>query len=243
MKKIQNLACSILPMGLWLMIQTVAVTVFMEKVLKGEDSFVMALVDGIFLIPGILWFWKLQRETWKKKQDTADLTWKAWLRILIFGIVLQLAGILFLMLVQMFTPELMENHRQVMESLGMFSPSFLSVLYTAVLAPVTEELLFRGLTMKILSREFPFWMANMIQAFYFGLVHGNVVQGIYAFLIGLLLGLLLKKYGRLRACIACHAVVNTFGIIVSGQYIRTELLVLVLLLSLVGIKILNEDKK
>lgn len=84
-------------------------------------------------------------------------------------------------------PELMKSYSQVMDNLGMNSPTILSALYTLLLAPATEELIFRGLTLGILERAFPFWQANLLQAACFGLIHGNPVQGIYAFGAGLIL--------------------------------------------------------
>ena len=97
----------------------------------------------------------------------------------------------------------------------MTEPTFLPLLYTIVLAPVTEELIFRGLSLKILEMEFPFWAANILQAFYFGTMHGNMVQGIYAFLSGMVLGYLVKRKGTLAAGILCHFGVNLSGVLLG----------------------------
>ena len=42
----------------------------------------------------------------------------------------------------------------------------------------------------------------------FGCIHGNLVQGIYAFVIGLMLGYLAERYHSLLPCIILHFVVN-----------------------------------
>ena len=63
---------------------------------------------------------------------------------------------------------------------------------------------FRGLTLRILEGAFPFWAANILQALYFGIIHGNLVQGGYAFLAGMVLGYLVKRNGTLAAGILCH---------------------------------------
>ena len=110
----------------------------------------------------------------------------------------------------------MEHYGQVMESLGMNKPSFWSALYVAVLAPVTEELIFRGLTLKLLQKAFPFNAANVIQAFYFAVIHGNLVQGLYAFAIGLLLGKIVRKYGTLKSSVLCHVAVNVSGLLLGS---------------------------
>ncbi|MFQ6806449.1 MAG: lysostaphin resistance A-like protein [Lachnospiraceae bacterium] len=43
-------------------------------------------------------------------------------------------------------------------------------------APVVEELIYRGLTLKIFQKAFPFWAANVMQAALFGLMHMNLIQ-------------------------------------------------------------------
>src|SRR5699024_1464991 len=109
-----------------------------------------------------------------------------WLFLLpVAGLALQLLSGLYLRLVFAVFPEWLRYYTYVLDNLGMTEPTFLPLLYTIVLAPVTEELIFRGLSLKILEMEFPFWAANILQAFYFGTLHGNMVQGIYAFLSGM----------------------------------------------------------
>ena len=53
--------------------------------------------------------------------------------------------------------------------------------------------------------------ANLIQAVLFGIYHGNLVQGIYAFCIGVLLGYLAERYSSLIIPVMVHALFNLFG--------------------------------
>ena len=109
----------------------------------------------------------------------------------------------------------MESYSQVLENLGMDSPTVLSLIYTVLVAPVTEELIFRGLTLRILEGAFSFWAANILQALYFGIIHGNLVQGSYAFLAGMILGYLVRRKGTLAAGVLCHFGVNFSGILLG----------------------------
>lgn len=59
-----------------------------------------------------------------------------------------------------------------------------------------------------------FWVANVVQALLFGLMHGNIVQGLYTFATGLLLGLLCWRLGDLRYPILLH-----FGLNVSSYLV------------------------
>ena len=60
-----------------------------------------------------------------------------------------------------------------------------------------------------------FWIANTIQALLFGVLHLNIVQGAYAFLLGLVLGWLVWRTGSLAWSMGLHLVVNFSSYFVS----------------------------
>lgn len=83
-------------------------------------------------------------------------------------------------------------------------------LCTVVLAPLTEELLFR----KLLLDRLYFMngaVAVFASGFSFGLIHGNFSQFFYAFFLGCLLAVLYRRTGRLSYCVGLHAFVNCIG--------------------------------
>ena len=80
-----------------------------------------------------------------------------------------------------------------MEALAVDFDNFSMFLYAGVLAPVTEELLFRGLVQRTLM-PFGKRFAIFCSAFTFGLYHGNLVQTPFAFLVGLILGYVAAEY-------------------------------------------------
>ena len=71
-----------------------------------------------------------------------------------------------------------------------------------------EELLYRG----IVLGQLLLWMkpaaAVLISAILFGIFHFNVVQFLYAFLVGLLIGAVYVKTGRLFLCMLGHGLTN-----------------------------------
>lgn len=93
-----------------------------------------------------------------------------------------------------------------LESLETDPNNFSMVLYAGILAPITEEILFRGLvqrTMQPFGKKF----AILISALTFGLFHGNLLQTPYAFAVGLVLGYVAAEYHILWA-IALHIINN-----------------------------------
>ena len=173
------------------------------------------LMDSLMLIPAGLWYRRLPAREKTRQGGFFGLS-PLWLFLLpAAGLALQLLSGLYLRLVFAVFPEWLRYYTYVLENLGMTEPTLLPLLYTIVFAPVTEELIFRGLSLKILEMEFPFWAANILQAFYFGTMHGNMVQGIYAFLSGMVLGYLVKRKGTLAAGILCHFGVNLSGVLLG----------------------------
>lgn len=110
------------------------------------------------------------------------------------------------------TPELIEEYEQMVEESGIGDMTLLSSLSTLILAPLSEELIFRGITKNLAQKAFrSFWVANFIQALFFGIAHMNWIQGTYAFLLGLLLGYLSEKYHSLYASMLMHLIFNFLG--------------------------------
>lgn len=88
------------------------------------------------------------------------------------------------------------------------STSVIMMLAVILLAPIGEELLFRGLILKYANRCMPAFVSILLQALLFGLYHGNVIQGIYAFALGIVLGLLAHRYNSILPGILLHVVIN-----------------------------------
>ncbi|NLD10261.1 MAG: CPBP family intramembrane metalloprotease [Clostridiales bacterium] len=66
-------------------------------------------------------------------------------------------------------------------------------LYASVLAPVAEELVYRGFVMRSLMRYGKVF-AIVVSAVVFGAMHGNLVQGLFAAMAGLVLGYVAAEY-------------------------------------------------
>lgn len=94
-------------------------------------------------------------------------------------------------------------------------------LYTCILAPVTEELLFRGFLMKTLSKV-SIRFGIVVSALLFGLMHGNISQFILGFLVGMFLGKIDVRHNSLMPSILVHAAINTTSFVLSlGQELLT----------------------
>ena len=83
----------------------------------------------------------------------------------------------------------------------------------AVVTPLLEELLYRGIIFGRLRRLVKPWIAILISAAIFGAMHFNIVQLLYAGLIGIALAYLMDRAGHMYIAVACHMTVNALSIV------------------------------
>lgn len=106
-------------------------------------------------------------------------------------------------------PGIYENYEKVMEVSDInVLPVWAMLLIVAVWAPLAEELVFRAMLFRTLRKGFSFWAAALISGAAFGIYHMNLVQGIYAGLLGLLLAWFYEKTNSLLGCYLFHFLFN-----------------------------------
>ena len=87
-------------------------------------------------------------------------------------------------------------------------PFYVRLAAYVIAAPLAEELLFRGVIFRKTKEFMPLWAAMLISAAAFALYHGNLQQGIYAFLCGCALAWVYAVSGSFAAPVLFHATAN-----------------------------------
>ena len=146
----------------------------------------------------------------------------------------------------------MENYSQLMESAGIVNNVFLTVVYAIILGPIIEELCLRGLSYGYLEKSGikPLFVI-LISGILFGVMHLNLVQGIYASVLGFILGYIRYKYRTVRFVALVHILFNimgTYGNVLVSKLDLSEGVSLILggvsLFVLVfALVLINRDKK
>lgn len=93
--------------------------------------------------------------------------------------------------------------------------SFMSWLSVVVMAPLLEEIVFRGLVYTRLKKGMPTIVAAIIASFVFGLCHGTAIWIIYATALGLIMTWIFERYQSLAANIVFHLVFNATGLVIN----------------------------
>ena len=130
------------------------------------------------------------------------------------GIAVVIAGgatlILLVELIELFTRETPTVPEQVPACVrgGVLAAAGPAVV---LLAPLGEELFFRGFLYKGLRRRMPVWGAVIVSSVLFGLVHERLLLIPPLFVVGAGLALVYERRQSLLAPMVAHAVFNVFG--------------------------------
>ncbi len=87
------------------------------------------------------------------------------------------------------------------------------VLDVAILAPIIEEVIYRGIFLEYLSQRYGNVKALVLSSGIFAIVHFNLHQSVNAFLLGLILGIIYLRTKSLLHSIIVHMINN--GIVVA----------------------------
>lgn len=92
------------------------------------------------------------------------------------------------------------------------------ILSVALIAPVYEEIIFRGILLRGMAKKMNPAIAIVISSLLFALVHMNIPQGINAFLLGLFIGLIYLRTGSIYLSIFAHFINNFLAISISSLF-------------------------
>ena len=102
------------------------------------------------------------------------------------------------------TGDMFESAMEYFESL----PIVILLIETCIIAPIFEEVLYRGILLKGLINKYNSKIAIVYSALIFGIAHLNIPQGINAFLLGLILGTVFYYTRSIYLCMIMHFVNN-----------------------------------
>lgn len=214
---------------------------FMEGAALNNAILMLGVAAQLVVIAVFLPWWRCMRPASfvarREAVATNDVSFaKSLALLLVIGVSAQFFVGGILEIVELLFPEAMAEYSEFMEdtSVGVFA--IVSALSIAVLAPINEEIVCRGVMFEYAMRAMSpgwnatdgaryravsaraFWIANTLQALAFGVLHMNLIQGGYAFVLGAVLGWVFWRTGRLRYPIILHFAMNASLYLVEPLY-------------------------
>jgi membrane protease YdiL (CAAX protease family) len=86
------------------------------------------------------------------------------------------------------------------------------IFFAAIVAPISEELLFRGVILAGVGRHIPFWWANGLQACLFALAHDNLSMAPFLIVMAIFAGVLRRRTQNLATSTVLHAMNNVLAL-------------------------------
>ena len=174
------------------------------------------MIIGQILSLAIVWW----AAGWKNaRSETLRLTppQTGWLEAMGYGaLLLVLIGPIELLLYYMAGIELFSDGRWILD--GLLSPYWWAIILAAVvLAPLWEEITFRGFYLSALAKSrLGFWPAALLSSGLWTLLHfGYSWPGLASvFLAGMGMSWIMLRTGSMRAVVVAHAIVNAFSLTV-----------------------------
>lgn len=123
----------------------------------------------------------------------APMRFRTFLCMTVFCMGAQMANTLWITCLELVMNAFGKSVMPILESVAGDSDTFSMFLYASILAPIWEEVLFRGYVLRTL-RPFGKRFSVFASAVLFGLFHGNLLQTPYALLMGLVLGYVTVEY-------------------------------------------------
>ena len=128
-------------------------------------------------------------------------------RVVLWGALTAFCLYFFVMLALNLLPEeWLEGYNQASEALG--DTGVMAFLAVAIVGPVTEEVIFRGLIFSRLRRAMRPWLAVVLASAVFALRHGQVVWICYTFVVGLVFTAVAAGAGSIVPSVVMHIVFN-----------------------------------
>lgn len=176
------------------------------------STFIITLTNyGVMAL--VLWLGVNQMP--EEPMDTEDITWAGFTQVAIFTYTVMIVTALVPVFIESYISEMLDIQYQGALS-GMLSmPLWGQILFSGIMAPVFEELIFRKMLVRHLR-----WAGDAFAIFSsaaaFAFVHGNLEQCFYAFFVGVIFATVYIYTGNIGVTIGLHAVVNTASTLISN---------------------------
>lgn len=167
------------------------------------------IIELIFLL--IFAAWYLGQKAKQKKKPNYKKVFSVKNICTIIGIAIfgQVVCGFIVAVMSLFFTEAASEYSQVVSSFSLENTSpLLMILLVGIIGPMAEEFFFRGVLYENLKQGIERWAAMLASALVFGIFHGNLIQGVYAVLAGMLLAYIYEKAGTIWASILVHILFN-----------------------------------
>ena len=111
------------------------------------------------------------------------------------------------------TTESFDEVSDIISNSGML----MQVITVVVVGPICEEMLMRAVIYRRMRTCHGFWFSAIASAAIFGVIHGNWVQFVYAFIVGFIIAYVYEMTGNLLMPIIFHMTINGISTLMGTE--------------------------
>ena len=130
------------------------------------------------------------------------------------------------------------DYNKVNDFISSNTQSFIDIFFIVIVAPIFEEILFRGLIFNECRKYLNINTSIVLQALLFSMFHPNLLQFIYAFLCGIILCLVYVSTNSIIANILVHCIFNLLGGVIISKYIIYYNQLYAIIYNIIGLSLL-----
>jgi len=112
--------------------------------------------------------------------------------------------------------DLSKKYGQVVQNQNAVAP-FVGIFLYGIFSPLAEEMLFRGLLYNRMKQYFSQRLSIVFSALFFGLYHGNLVQGMFGFILGIVIAWFYERFEKWYVPVAFHGIINLTSYLLLPQ--------------------------
>ena len=191
----------------------------------------ITLISGILTLLSLLLFFKIRKK--KLYQEVQLCKFDRKLILPLVGVGISLSFLISCLLSLLPIPESIMNN--YLESAATIETGgiFLRILTVVIIAPVVEEIVFRGLVLTRLRKAMGSCLAIIISSLLFAIMHGQILWIAYTFVFGIVLAIVAERTKSTGCTILLHISFNFMGLF--GEYMMFSItqVIIVGLISLV----------
>ena len=177
-----------------------------------NDNLLSTLIADIMFVLVAMLLIKLSKQSIKARLKINKITLKTIVTVILIALALNFV----FQSTQFLFPESMRGElASEMDTDLSGVKSFIGFITVVIIAPLTEEILFRGLILGELAKCFNMHIAIILQAVLFGVMHGNIIWAVIAFLSAVLYGYFIRTSLNIFTPVAGHMSVNLLSFILT----------------------------
>ncbi len=174
-----------------------------------DDMLLQFLIEAFLAFPGIFYL-AMRKLSVKDGLGVCAVGWRDWLLMIPLALCLDKIAEFINVVSQLFATNSVGSH---MAELVIKYPFPVAFFVVAVMPALCEELIYRGVLFQG-YRKSGVWIAVLLTAFLFGMMHMNLNQFSYAFVLGVIFALLKEITGSILPVVLLHIYINGKSVVV-----------------------------